>query len=428
MICVFMAYPISYLLGLIPGKTTKHLYSVLVGIWLGNYMVSYQWIHTLFGSTLCYLILLVLGPNGRFISAVAAMLHLECLHIYRQWTAYLSWTFDVTMQLMIVVQKLTTFGYNLYDGTKNPKPTPDQQKYAIKELPSYLEFLGWIYMPSNFSMGPTMEFNEYRDVVEGNYPKTNILPALKMLGIAVICLVISQGGSIYFPISLMKDEEFLKNNSALAIHFTALIVAFIARFKYYFGFKVSEGAAVMAGLGYRKDEKTMKEDWEGMSNMDILRFETSYSFRDSSNAWNTKTSLWLRRLVYDRVRAPMNLYAVYALSAFWHGFYPGYYLFFFMIGLLTKVNRTIDQQLGPLFLAYGSTGKLLYKIFSWTLTLVSRDYFIMSFMLLSWEDCWRVYQSMGFWMHILGIIAFAASMFIPEKRRPRKTVPEKKQE
>jgi len=37
------------------------------------------------------------------------------------------------------------------------------------------------------------------------------------------------------------------------------------------------------------------------------------------------TSLWLRCVVYERCHSTL---AVFLFSAFWHGFYPGYYLTF----------------------------------------------------------------------------------------------------
>jgi len=146
-------------------------------------------------------------------------------------TDYLGWTFDVTMQMMIVVQKLSMLGYNYYDGTENPKPTDDQSSCAVYGLPGILEFLGWIYMPSNFSMGPSFEFVEYRKVAKGATSKPNLAYVLQLLLIAFICLGINQVSVLYFNVDTLRDESFLKNNSPLYIYGYCLLLAFTSRFK-----------------------------------------------------------------------------------------------------------------------------------------------------------------------------------------------------
>eukprot|EP01123_Difflugia_compressa_P008162 TRINITY_DN2367_c0_g1_i1.p1 TRINITY_DN2367_c0_g1~~TRINITY_DN2367_c0_g1_i1.p1 ORF type:complete len:492 (+),score=43.44 TRINITY_DN2367_c0_g1_i1:91-1476(+) len=406
LLCVLAAYPIGLLFRSIPGTTTKHLFCVITGIWIGNFLVSYQWIHTLIGSLVVYFALLFFGPKARYFTLVFAMTYIGCLHIYRQWTDYLGWTFDVTMQMMIVIQKLTIIGFNYYDGTDNKKPTEDQKQHALKQLPGVIEFLGWIYMPTNFAMGPMFEFVEYLKVARGEVPKSNILQALKVLLVSLICLGINQVGSLYYPVDLMRQDEFL-NQNPITIYFSCLLIAFVARFKYYFGFKVAEGAALMGGLGYTgKDETTKQEKWDGMNNMDILAFEMSQSFRDSSLAWNKKTSLWLRRLVYDRLPAPYNLQVVYLFSAIWHGFYPGYYMFFFPIGILSGVNRTIHNTLRPRAIAMGSTVKQIYDVLGWFTTLALRDYYILSFCLLEFSASMRLYASVYYCGHVVSLFAW----------------------
>lgn len=52
-------------------------------------------------------------------------------------TDYLGWSFDVTTQMMIVIQKLVALGFNYYDGKANPKPSESQKKFGITKLPKY---------------------------------------------------------------------------------------------------------------------------------------------------------------------------------------------------------------------------------------------------------------------------------------------------
>jgi len=59
------------------------------------------------------------------------------------------------------------------------------------------------------------------------------------------------------------------------------------------------------------------------------------------DSWNISTLAWLRRTVYERAYK-FNTLAVFTVSAFWHGFYPGYYLAFFTGALFIEANRSVS--------------------------------------------------------------------------------------
>ena len=52
-----------------------------------------------------------------------------------------------------------------------------------------------------------------------------------------------------------------------------------------------------------------------------------------------QTSLWLRRICYDRTHSTG---LTYILSAAWHGFYPGYYFSFCMAIFFTMAARMVN--------------------------------------------------------------------------------------
>lgn len=51
-----------------------------------------------------------------------------------------------------------------------------------------------------------------------------------------------------------------------------------------------------------------------------------------------------------RMRRPWNLYYTFVISAFWHGFYPGYYLFFVTMSVVTSIHRKVGIHLHTRFL------------------------------------------------------------------------------
>ena len=64
----------------------------------------------------------------------------------------------------------------------------------------------------------------------------------------------------------------------------------------------------------------------------------------SSLLWLSKG--WLERYTY--CRSGNSLLVTYFVSALWHGLYPGYFLFFLSMPLLTNVERLFRLKLNPL--------------------------------------------------------------------------------
>ena len=60
--------------------------------------------------------------------------------------------------------------------------------------------------------------------------------------------------------------------------------------------------------------------------------------------------LWLKFYVYNRTLVPnqkpgfMSNMAVFFVSAFWHGFYPFYYVMFFYCAFLVELSKDIYRS------------------------------------------------------------------------------------
>jgi len=59
------------------------------------------------------------------------------------------------------------------------------------------------------------------------------------------------------------------------------------------------------------------------------------------DSWNILTTHWLRHCVYERVHPSIGTWVVFLVSAFWHGFYPGYYIAFLTAALFTTAARLV---------------------------------------------------------------------------------------
>lgn len=74
--------------------------------------------------------------------------------------------------------------------------------------------------------------------------------------------------------------------------------------------------------------------------------EFDYVIKGYFDNWNISIHHWLKNYIFIRVVRSRPNYTVMAslltfmVSAIWHGFYPGYYHFFLMAGLIDLVYKT----------------------------------------------------------------------------------------
>ena len=69
--------------------------------------------------------------------------------------------------------------------------------------------------------------------------------------------------------------------------------------------------------------------------------QTATSLKEVVDNWNIQTNLWLRYVCYERLRSRLP---VFALSAFWHGFYGGYYVMFFTAAFFIETGRHVSIE------------------------------------------------------------------------------------
>lgn len=73
----------------------------------------------------------------------------------------------------------------------------------------------------------------------------------------------------------------------------------------------------------------------------LLFKQLSTSLKVNIDSWNILTTHWLRHSVYERVSPAIGTWVVFMVSAFWHGFYPGYYIAFLSAALFTTAARKV---------------------------------------------------------------------------------------
>lgn len=160
---------------------------------------------------------------------------------------------DITGAQMVLVMKLTAFCWNVADGRLPEEDLSDFQKErAIKQLPSLLDFAGYVlFFPSLFA-GPAFDYVDYRRWIETTMfevpagidptkkaptrkkrkiPRSGTPAAWKaIVGISWILLFLRLSGS-YYP-DVFTGDEYMQHGFIYRV-FMLHMLGFTIRLKYY---------------------------------------------------------------------------------------------------------------------------------------------------------------------------------------------------
>lgn len=295
------------------------------------------------------------------------MTHMSISHIRRQIQNDPS-VVDITGAQMVLLMKLSAFCWNIADGQLPDDQLSDFQKErALKELPGLLDYTAYVMFFPSLLAGPAFDYVDYQrwidttmfDVPAGvdpskkppsrkkrRIPRSGTPAMLKALtGLFWIALFVVLAPS--FSHEELTADSYL-DKGLLHRVFIMYMTGIVTRLKYYGVWTLTEGACILAGLGYNGvDPVTGKVSWNRLQNIDPIGVETAQNPRAYLGGWNMNTNHWLRNYVYLRVtprgkkpgfRASM---ITFATSALWHGFYPGYYLTFILASLIQTAAKSM---------------------------------------------------------------------------------------
>lgn len=237
--------------------------------------------------------------------------------------------------------------------------------------------------------------------------------------------------STFFPIDFLKTPEFLTYSWLKHILYIFLSVTFI-RCKYYFAWKLSSTSVDASGLSYSGKNEKNEERWDEIQTCNAYEIETTVHIRDKIKNWNISVQLWLQRCIYYRYRSAEQYKTdkkaqatgqllVFATSAFWHGFYGGYYISFFFWYIMTSISATvfrICKSRPDLEQKYDSM-RPFSSIVMWIFVNVVFSYFGFGFQVLSIKYCLIIMSQIWFSIEILAIVLMVVlqNMFKPKKER-----------
>ncbi|XP_019856612.1 PREDICTED: lysophospholipid acyltransferase 2-like isoform X2 [Amphimedon queenslandica] len=391
----FTSFPLALVLRIFlnykyTSSVIRHLFCIMFGILYCWLCFQWQVFYLLAFVSVGYILLLTV-PSHRVHTFTLwyVLTGVSVGHVYRMLIDYGNYTLDFSVPLMLLVQRISYVAYAYHDGASNSKLSSDQERQKISELPSLLEYFSYNFSFLTILAGPTSTYKEYDDFITGrnmqisNKDKVKgdpspLIPAGKKLAGALFCLSI-----------LLLNEDKMDNARVLV-----------------------ESISNTGGLGFSGYSKDGVAKWDLVRCVDVLKFEFGKNIREQTLAWNIFTQTWLKRIVYERYQwNPVLLTCL--VSAIWHGFYPGYYVSFIFVALVTETARKLRLLLWHRFQS-PRVVKILYDIATIAITNFGKDLVILTFWLLTLENVvtlWSYYRYIPF------IVVALIALVLPSKKK-----------
>lgn len=374
-LCLVLVNLFSFVFSLIPPKltTARHLFSPLSCL-MTYYMLfrdNLPW-HIIGDILVTYCVLKVFPRNKYmpWVVTISLLLHLGNV----QWLG----TSVHTAPMMMTAIKLSLLAWDVHDNSV--------------ASPSLVSTFGYTFFFPGFFVGPPCGYEEYVFNIYFLPHPGYKMEALKKASVGMTCAV-----AWYFLMdygySWCLEPEFTEQTMVAKVLFLQL-AGFSSRLKYYIAWKLSESAYILSGLGF-KNHTEGKLDFSGIENVDIVGIETSTSLHGFWKCWNKRTTYWLRNCIYSRLpTSKMSASLItFAISAFWHGIFPGYYLTFLTASLFGMAGNKIYRM--KLSVPY------LSGFFAWVFTIFAINYGGAPFVLLDFNAGLAVWSEFYFIPHIL---------------------------
>ncbi|XP_022668728.1 lysophospholipid acyltransferase 5-like isoform X3 [Varroa destructor] len=146
---------------------------------------------------------------------------------------------------------------------------------------------------------------------------------------------------------VILSEEYLTQWSWCARWLFLGLFGTITLHKYVACWLMAEGSCALSGLSYNGRNAHGINQWNGLQNIWVWRFEMTTNFDGFIRAFNINTNKWVAQYIYKRLKflGNKNVSHIVALGflALWHGFHMGYYICFLNEFLVMKFERDVSQ-------------------------------------------------------------------------------------
>ncbi|KAJ9555118.1 hypothetical protein OSB04_009732 [Centaurea solstitialis] len=433
LLCFVATIPVSFFHRLVPGgPAARHLYAAFTGALLSYISFGFSSnLHFFVPMFISYAAMVLYRKRCGIISFLSAMGYLIGCHVYyMSGDAWKEGGIDATGSLMVITLKVISCAINYNDGLlKEEDLRESQKKNRLIKLPSFIEYVGYCMCCGSHFAGPVYEVKDYLDWTErkGIWTKSEkgspsfLGATLKALLQAVFCMGLYLYLVPYHPLSRFSEPIYKEWGFVQRLSYQYMS-GFTARWKYYFIWSISEASIIVSGLGFSgwSNSSPPKAQWDRAKNVDVLGVEFAKSSVELPLVWNIQVSTWLRHYVYDRLvqkgKKPgfFQLLATQAVSAVWHGLYPGYMIFFVQSALMIAGSRAIYrwQQSVPPSMAIVKKAFMLLN-FAYTLLVLNAS--CVGFLVLNLDETLAAYASVYYIGTVVPVIVILLGNIIKPK-------------
>ena len=204
---------------------------------------------------------------------------------------------------------------------------------------------------------------------------------------------------------------------------------------YVIGFCFMECGPIASGFSYNGEDENGQAKHDKVKSVNIKGLLTSNQVKDFLASWNISVHEWLKYYVYLRLlnnkkRGGTNAFAAlmsFSVSAIWHGFYPGFYFFFFgcfIVDLWNKLAlKVFSNELVRSILPEKLRNACLTVFYY-----IPCSYFAIAFKLLNFCDFHPVYMSMSYCVHLFFLLTIPILLALQPRRRNEQSNENKKKE
>eukprot|EP01130_Rhizamoeba_saxonica_P012391 TRINITY_DN5212_c0_g1_i1.p1 TRINITY_DN5212_c0_g1~~TRINITY_DN5212_c0_g1_i1.p1 ORF type:complete len:478 (-),score=70.76 TRINITY_DN5212_c0_g1_i1:44-1477(-) len=448
---LFLAFPLAFVHKRLPSTKARHVFSIISGILLFVFVYGILSISHILVTSIVTLALIKYTPTQK--SPVIVMLwcytYLSCMHIYRMIVSPYVYEMDTTAPQMIITIKLTSLAWNIRDGQYEDKDLrPSLRSMKMVRNPEQLEFWSYIFYFGGLLGGPAFQIREYIEFTDmtmfrnckDGVPPSTLLPTLSRFVQSLVCMGVHLSFSNIFPTEVLYTSEFSNFNFFYKWVYCVLAIVGV-RMQYYFAWTLAESANILNGFGFNGFDETVDKNpkFDRLANVKIFGVEFSQNCRGVSTYWNMASGNWLKNHVYFRLldAGYTGLGPVFAtnfMSAFWHGFYPGYYIHFTTAAFAVQVARGMRKTLRPFVVENSDSRteeevvpnkvlKAVYDIIGILIIQCLLGFGMTCFIGLSWEKSITFLHSMdyaGFYgMVVLYIFVKVVAILKPKKQKAK---------
>ncbi|KAL4485701.1 hypothetical protein ABPG72_010963 [Tetrahymena utriculariae] len=420
LLCFIGIIPLGFILFQIKSPLIRRLYSTILGFLLSFLVYGGNVVSSHIMTLATYILCAIFGRHSQKVVFAFCLAFLSGHHIYRQITDYGGWKIDVSVILMTNFCKLVSFAFCYSDGFKQENQlSKDQKERRIQKLPNIFSFFSYINFLGSAVAGPTFDYYEYDNFINLKNGYSNIphpfLDTFKNLGTGIVYLFIAAKVLPRFPLQHVITSEYGNQNTLYKVVYYNVAILLI-RIRYYAGWLMIQCSCASTGITYNDSSKKFDQ---------IVTVEESLEFSHEVKVivdkWNKTIQVWLKRYVYFRLYSEQEIknsktkasYAQYAtilVSAFWHGFYPGYYLAFLQWAVYISVSKfmwkaaTNGKKIFKIFEKFG----IIHKVLRWFVCMSFFNSFGVQFVLLSAESAWLFSKNINFFTItiVIGLFAF----------------------